>query len=85
MKTKRKEKYYYVAVDLQSMEAEIFTTITKASEYLNISSSTLTRHLKMDWRVIKKDKYMVCRTTITKSNNKGNTNNIQQYMIKPKY
>lgn len=75
----KKEKFYFVAVDLKSMDAEIFTTITKASEYLNISSKTLYRHLKQDWRVIKPNRYLVCKTTITKANHKGNPEVLERY------
>ena len=80
--TKNKiNKEYYIAVDLKAMEAQIFTTITKASEYLNVSSKTLSRGLSDDWRVFKKNKYLVCRTSITKLKNRGNIENLRRYMI----
>ena len=69
-------RQYYVATDLQSMESEIFTTKKGVADYLSISVDTIRRGMKKDWRIHKKGKYLICKTTITKSKNKGNIQNL---------
>jgi hypothetical protein len=65
-----KNKEYYVATDLKSMESEIFTVKSKVAEYLSISVKTIDRGLKNDWRIYKLNHYLICRTSITKLSNR---------------
>ena len=73
-----KTREYYVATDLKSMESEIFTVKSKVAEYLSISVKTIDRGMGNDWRLYKPDHYLICRTPITKSSNKGNKDNFIQ-------
>jgi len=65
-----KNKEYYVATNLKSMESEIFTVKSKVAEYLSISVKTIDRGLKNDWRIYKPNHYLICRTSITKLSNR---------------
>ena len=73
---KKQERTYYVATDLQSMESEIFTTKSKAAEFLDVSVDTISRRLKEDWRYLIPGKFLLCETTITKKSNKGTESNL---------
>ena len=73
-----KTREYYVVTDLKSMESGIFTTKSKVAEYLSISVKTIDRGLSNDWRLYKPNHYLICRTSITKSSNKGNKDNFVQ-------
>jgi len=65
-----KNKEYYIATNLKSMESEIFTVKSKVAEYLSISVKTIDRGLKNDWRIYKPNHYLICRTSITKLSNR---------------
>ena len=79
MKTKTvKNREYYVATDLISMESEIFTTMKGCAEYLSISTDTIRRGLGNDTRYVKPNKYLICIVQITKSNNKGNVDHLKK-------
>ena len=72
-----KNREYYAATNLKSMETEIFTTKSKTAEYLCISVKTIDRGLKKDWRIYKPNQYLICKTTITKLS-RGNVNNFMK-------
>ena len=71
-----KYREYYIAVDLVSMNSQMFTTKKGAADYLNISPQTVYNGLSRDYKILKPGAYMITKSVITKSHNKGNIDNL---------
>ena len=67
-------KKYIVALDKETNECGIFTTIAAVSRFLSISSRTIFRGLEFSNTIDSRSYYIRKDICITKSNGRGNNN-----------